>query len=115
MADRIRSCVRTSDLAARIGGDELMVLLPGVQGLDHAVTIAEKARQLASDPVPRPAGNVHISLSVGVALACPDESLDELIARADAAMYAAKQQGRNQVVAIGCGSPQAGTSMSRPW
>lgn len=104
MADRIRSCVRTSDLAARIGGDELMVVLPGVQDLAHAVTIAEKARQLASDPVPTPAGDVHISLSVGVALACPDESLEELIARADAAMYAAKQQGRNQVVAIGCGS-----------
>jgi diguanylate cyclase (GGDEF)-like protein/PAS domain S-box-containing protein len=108
MADRIRSCLRTSDLAARIGGDELMVVLPGVQGLDDAVTIAEKLRQLAHDPVPTPTGDVHISLSVGVALACPGESLDELIARADTAMYAAKQQGRNQVVAIGCGSPEAG-------
>jgi len=115
MADRIRSCLRASDLAARIGGDELMVVLPGVQGLDDAVTIAEKLRQLAHDPVPTPAGDVHLSLSVGVALACPGESLDELIARADAAMYAAKKQGRNQVVAIGCGSPQAGTSTSRPW
>jgi len=105
MADRIRSCLRTSDLAARIGGDELMVVLPGVQGLDDAVTIAEKLRQLASDPVPMPTGDVHISLSVGVALACPDETLDALIARADASMYRAKQQGRNQVVAIGCVSP----------
>ncbi|WP_411868880.1 diguanylate cyclase [Vulcanococcus limneticus] len=105
MADRIRSCLRASDLAARIGGDELMVVLPGVQGLDDAVSIAEKLRQLAHDPVPTPAGDVHLSLSVGVALACPGESLDELIARADVAMYAAKKQGRNQVVAIASGTP----------
>ncbi len=105
MAERIRSCLRTSDLAARIGGDELMVVLPGVQGLDDAVTIAEKLRQRASDPVPLPQGEVQISISVGAALACPDETLDALIARADAAMYTAKQQGRNQVVAIGCVSP----------
>lgn len=100
MATRIRSCLRTSDLAARIGGDELMVVLPGVQGMDDAVTIAEKLRRLASEPVPIPEGQVQISISVGVALACTGESLDELIARADTAMYTAKQQGRDQVVAI---------------
>jgi diguanylate cyclase (GGDEF)-like protein len=108
VATRIRSCLRGSDLAARIGGDELMVVLPGVQGMEDAVTIAEKVRQLASEPVPTPAGEVGISLSVGVALACPGESLDSLIARADAAMYTAKQQGRDQVVAIAGGMAQAG-------
>ncbi|WP_254944372.1 diguanylate cyclase [Cyanobium sp. AMD-g] len=100
MAKRIRSCLRGSDLAARIGGDELMVVLPGLQGLPDALTIAEKLRRLASEAVPIPQGLVHISVSVGVALACAGESPDELIARADTAMYTAKQQGRDQVVAV---------------
>jgi diguanylate cyclase (GGDEF)-like protein/PAS domain S-box-containing protein len=100
MAARIRSCLRGSDLAARIGGDELMVILPGLQGLPDALAIAEKLRRQAREPVPIPQGQVQISISVGVALACAGESLDELIARADTAMYTAKKQGRDQVVAI---------------
>lgn len=100
MAARIRSCLRGSDLAARIGGDELMVILPGLQGLPDALAIAEKLRRQAREPVPIPQGQVQISISVGVALACAGESLDELIARADTALYTAKKQGRDQVVAI---------------
>ena len=104
MAERIRSCLRASDLAARIGGDELMLVLPGVPRLQDALAIAEKVRGLAREPVPIHQGEVMITVSVGVALASPGESLDALIARADAAMYAAKEQGRDQVVAIACGS-----------
>ena len=100
MAQRILSCLRKSDLAARIGGDELMVVLPGVQALPDVLAVAEKVRRLASEPVPVAQGQVQISVSVGVALASPGESLDALIARADEAMYAAKRQGRDQVVAI---------------
>ncbi|MCT0224777.1 diguanylate cyclase domain-containing protein [Synechococcus sp. CS-1328] len=100
MAARVRSCLRSSDLAARIGGDELLVVLPGVQGIDDAISIAEKLRQLASQPVPISDGEVIITISVGVALAQSGESLDALIARADSAMYDAKQNGRDQVVAI---------------
>jgi diguanylate cyclase (GGDEF)-like protein/PAS domain S-box-containing protein len=100
MAARIRSCMRDSDLAARIGGDELMAVLCGVQGLPDALDIAQKVRALAREPVPIPQGEVQISMSVGVALASLGESLDDLIVRADAAMYAAKHQGRDQVVAI---------------
>ncbi|QPN67065.1 diguanylate cyclase [Synechococcus sp. CBW1006] len=100
MAERLRSCLRASDLAARIGGDELMVVLPGVQGLEDAIAIGEKLRRLASEPVPIPEGEAQITVSVGVALARPGESMDDLIAWADGAMYAAKERGRNQVVAI---------------
>jgi diguanylate cyclase (GGDEF)-like protein/PAS domain S-box-containing protein len=100
MAKLFRSSLRASDLAARIGGDELMMVLPGLQGLPDALTIAEKLRRLASEAVPIPQGLVQTSMSIGVALACAGESPDELIARADTAMYTAKQQGRDQVVAI---------------
>lgn len=100
MAARLRSSLRASDLAARIGGDELLVVLDGVRNLEDALSIAEKLRQQLSEPVPLPGGEVHISASLGVALAQPEESLDSLMHRADSAMYAAKQQGRDRVVAI---------------
>ncbi|MCT0223839.1 PAS domain S-box protein [Synechococcus sp. CS-1328] len=102
MAERVRSCLRASDVAARIGGDELLVVLPGLQRFEDAIDIAEKLRQRAREPVPLPGGEeAHITVSVGVALAQPDESIDDLIARADGAMFSAKQKGRDQVMAIG--------------
>ena len=104
MAQRIRSCLRATDLAARVGGDELLVVLPGVHGLEGALAIAQKLRELAREPVPIPQGDAQITVSVGVALASPGEALDALIARADTAMYAAKQRGRDQVVAISAAS-----------
>jgi diguanylate cyclase (GGDEF)-like protein len=103
MAERVRSCLRASDVAARIGGDELLVVLPGLQRFEDAIEIAEKLRQRAREPVPFPGGEVRITVSVGVALAQPGESLDDLIARADGAMFSAKQKGRDQVMAIGGG------------
>jgi len=101
MADRIRGCLRnTDDLGARVGGDELLVVLHGVQDLDNAVTIAEKLRLSAAEPIPIPGGIIHTTVSIGVTLARPGETTTALMARADEAMYRAKQTGRNQVVAI---------------
>ena len=78
---------------ARLGGDELLVALPGMEALEQAVAIAETIRQAASEPV-------QATLSIGVTLARPGESVDGLIARADQAMVQAKQGGRNQVIPI---------------
>ena len=101
MADRICRCLRsTDDLGARVGGDELLVVLHGVQDLDNAVAIAEKLRLSAAEPIPIPDGTVHATVSIGVTLAAPGESTESLVARADEAMYRAKQTGRNQVVPI---------------
>ena len=101
LADRIRGCLRsTDDMGARIGGDELLVLLNGVHDLQDAVNVAEVLRRCAAEPIPTPAGPITITLSIGVTLAHPDEGTDALIARADDAMYQAKNRGRNQVVAI---------------
>ncbi len=79
------------------------MVLQGVQDLDNAVGIAEKIRIAVGDPVPTVAGELQASLSIGVTLALPGESSDALIARADAAMYQAKQVGRNRVVPIAVG------------
>jgi len=101
LADRIRSCLRSSDdLGARLGGDELMVFLHGVRDLEDASAIAEKLRSRAAEPIQTATGPVSVTLSIGVTLAHRDESTDALIARADDAMYQAKKSGRNQVVAF---------------
>ncbi len=98
-AERLRSVLRTSDdLAARIGGDELLVVLHGVQDMSNAVGIAEKLRAAATQPIATPAGPITATVSIGVTIAHPDETSDALVARADSAMYLAKQGGRNRVV-----------------
>jgi diguanylate cyclase (GGDEF)-like protein len=100
-ADRIRSCLRhDDDLGARVGGDEMMVVLHGVHGLADAEAVAEKLRALAAQPVRFNGSTIPATVSIGVALAHPEESPEALVARADEAMYRAKQLGRNQVVTI---------------
>jgi diguanylate cyclase (GGDEF)-like protein/PAS domain S-box-containing protein len=96
MADRLRETLRSSDdLGARLGGDELLIVLHGVQDLVNALALAEKLRAAAAQPIPTPAGPVQATLSIGVTLARPGESTDSIVARADAAMYRAKKSGRN--------------------
>jgi diguanylate cyclase (GGDEF)-like protein/PAS domain S-box-containing protein len=107
-ARRLRETLRTSDdLAARIGGDELLVVLHGVQNMDNAVALAEKLRAAAMEPISTAKGPVVATLSIGVTLAHPDESTDTLVARADAAMYRAKHKGRNRVIPFNGQNPPA--------
>ena len=91
----IRECCRTSDLAARYGGDEFVLLLPG-SDITQAAAIAERVRSRveASD---MPQFGEQITVSLGVASYNFKESEEELIARADQALYQAKQGGRNCV------------------
>lgn len=101
LGERLSATIRSDDFAARIGGDELLVVLTGVHSLDEAVAIAEKVRTSASEPIAFEGGvRITPSLSVGVTLARPDETTDTLLDRADTAMYEAKRSGRDQVVAI---------------
>lgn len=101
LGERIRGCLPTpADLGARIGGDELMVVLRGVHDLDAAARMAEQLRDAAAAPIPSADGTINVTLSIGVTLVGPDESVDTLMARADDAMYRAKKAGRNRVVTI---------------
>ena len=101
VAERIRGCLRHEDLAARLGGDELLVVLKGVKDLECAAAVGEKIRRVVEDPVATPFGQLKTSLSIGVTLALPGESSEALMARADGAMYEAKKLGRNRVFPIG--------------
>lgn len=104
--------VRQSDLAARYGGEEFAVLLVGA-GLAEGLAMAECIRRaMAEKPCPAAGRTLAVTVSVGVAELLPrmdfDESaLDDLLARADAAMYAAKAAGRNKVMAEGAATPVA--------
>ena len=99
VADAMRHACRDSDTLGRYGGEEFAVLLEGV-GRDHALAAAERLRQAIAD-VKVPCGDEIIAptASVGVARLSPgDTRFDQLLIRADRALYRAKAQGRNRVV-----------------
>jgi diguanylate cyclase (GGDEF)-like protein/PAS domain S-box-containing protein len=101
LAGRIRGALRSGDdIAARIGGDELLVVLRGVHGLDDAVAVAETLRHRAAEPITLADGTVRATLSIGVTVAGDEERVDAVLARADEAMYRAKAAGRDRVVAL---------------
>lgn len=94
VAQTLQRQVRASDFAARYGGEEFVVLLPNCD-LPHAQKKAERIRKAV---VGLGLEQGRVTVSVGVALAAPDqETLEETIERADAALYEAKQAGRNRV------------------
>ncbi|MFP5441855.1 MAG: diguanylate cyclase [Gammaproteobacteria bacterium] len=91
--------VRSTDLLARYGGEEFVVVLPGT-GEAEAAVIAERIR-LAVEATPIPNGEtpLHVTLSIGLAVRVPDAGdASQLLADADAALYRAKNNGRNRVV-----------------
>ncbi len=98
IAARIRDCVRISDTVGRIGGDEILVLLLNIHHLDEVVAIAEKIRRRAAEPIDHLGRVIDVTLSIGATLARPGESVSEMTARADAAMYRGKESGRNTVI-----------------
>ncbi len=96
MARILRENTRSADIGARVGGEEFLLVLPETDG-DRALEICERLRHcVASYPWTTLADGLSVTLSVGVASA-PSYDADELTARADAALYAAKLQGRNCV------------------
>jgi diguanylate cyclase (GGDEF)-like protein/PAS domain S-box-containing protein len=100
LAERMIDCVRPEDTVGRMGGDEFLVLLPGVPSLDEVIATAEKIGRRVSEPMLLRDNIIRVSMSIGAILADPDQPIDNLIARADQAMYGAKRAGGNTVVRI---------------
>ncbi|ARJ65612.1 histidine kinase [Magnetospirillum sp. ME-1] len=98
-ASRMSVCVRATDTLARLAGDEFVVILDGVHGRDDPALVAGKILKVLAEPYELEAGTAHVRGSIGVAL-YPDDAEDGagLIRRADAAMYAVKRRGKNNVL-----------------
>ena len=98
-ASVLRAHCRASDLAARIGGEEFVLLLPGADR-EAACAVAERVRaEVASREFAALAAGVHVTLSAGVAVFENHGCADELLRAADAALYRAKGEGRDRVCA----------------
>ena len=96
------SAQRSGELAARYGGEEFVVILPGIDGMEAYAAMERVRVALQARGLPHAKADVAgvVTISVGVASRVPraDESSASLVQEADAAMYRAKHQGRNQVV-----------------
>jgi diguanylate cyclase (GGDEF)-like protein len=98
VARRLQSVVTRIDTVARVGGDEFILVLGSASQRQYAEAAAQRAIDALKVPVRISGVDLHISTSVGIAFYPQDGTTTEnLIARADAAMYCAKQRGRNNL------------------
>ena len=97
VAERIEAAIRGRDVVARLGGDEFVVILRDVDGIATATAAAERIVDQLGRPFRIGGNNTAISASIGIALASADAlSVDDLLRKADMAMYEAKAGGRCQ-------------------
>lgn len=90
--------LRPFDSLGRFGGEEFLIVAPIKNGTCHVALFDRLCRQVANTPIVTRNGPLALTLSIGVACFRPTDDLDQLLARADAALYRAKEQGRNRVV-----------------
>jgi len=97
-ADSVQCCLRSQDVAGRLGGEEFAILLPETAE-NVALPVAERIRaRMEQTPIPSTKGDFRVTVSIGVTQAQDSDDLESLLHRADEALYAAKQGGRNRVV-----------------
>jgi diguanylate cyclase len=94
----IQTALRPSDSVARYGGEEFVILLPDVRLEEAAATIERLQRELTKQFFLHANERILVTFSAGVAQRAPQESQEDLIARADKAMYRAKKEGKNRVI-----------------
>jgi two-component system cell cycle response regulator len=99
VAERVRGHLRAADVVARYGGEEFMVVMSGA-ATEDARQVAERLRNaIAAAPVQADGHALQVTASVGVAAGEPGVGCDEVVGAADAALYRAKNSGRNRVEA----------------
>jgi diguanylate cyclase (GGDEF)-like protein len=91
VADRLRESVREQDMVSRFGGDEFVIVCRDEDPQAAVDAICARIRSVIESPIVLGGEPVWIGLSIGVAYAAADSTTDDLIGRADLAMYAAKQ------------------------
>jgi len=99
---RLHGCIRDSDIAARMGGDEFTVILNNIQSVEKAGDIARKIIDCLNQPIDCDGTFCNIGASIGIAV-YPNhaDNIEDLVKRADSAMYQAKNKGKNTYVISG--------------
>jgi two-component system cell cycle response regulator len=93
----VQNCLRDYDYLGRFGGEEFLVISSGVKESD-VFNLFERMRvYIAYSPIPTMVGDIRITVSIGVKIARKNETMDQLITAADAALYKAKSEGRDRV------------------
>jgi len=96
VAKSLSNSIRESDTVARLGGDEFAILVQDVKDKESLTTLAKKLIKLIDKPMLLQGENMHVTLSIGIALSLDNTlTIDELLEKADDAMYEAKRNGRN--------------------
>ena len=96
LAQRLQACLRSVDLVGRLGGDEFLVIISGLERTEDVIPIAEKIAECISEPFALEGQTLSVSGSIGISMYPRDgDSTDILIRNADAAMYLAKERGRS--------------------
>ena len=93
---RLNSVLRDSDLAARTGGDEFVIVCADLATLDEATAIARRIADVLGDPFTVQGRSVYVTASIGIAFAEPHARAGDVLRSADAAAYRAKDRGRNR-------------------
>jgi diguanylate cyclase (GGDEF)-like protein len=93
---RVRDALYLSDTVARLGGDEFCVLCEGVGGAAEAHAISDRMRAAIAEPFKLGKRTIRVTASVGIALSTSLDTAEGLLRDADAAMYRAKERGRNR-------------------
>ncbi len=101
LAKVVKGVLRGTDILARYGGEEFVVILPGTKQADAVSVITGVQRELTKNFFLHNNERLLITFSAGVAERMPGEPVDVVLPRADAALYVAKQTGRNRVVGAG--------------
>jgi diguanylate cyclase (GGDEF)-like protein/PAS domain S-box-containing protein len=98
LSSALRQCLRAGDTLARWGGDEFVVLLTEINGMDDAHDAIAKLEAICGNPIKIEGNEFNPTFSMGVAM-YPDDAntVETLLSQADRAMFSAKQQGRNTV------------------
>jgi diguanylate cyclase (GGDEF)-like protein len=97
VADRLRACLREGDTAARLGGDEFALLLDRSGGEQEAITVAKRLLTDFENRINVVGERVRVHVSLGISVGAPGkDSPDELLRKADVALYEAKRRGKSQ-------------------
>lgn len=100
VANALKNSVRSSDIVARYGGEEMIILLRGTP-LKNGLIVAEKVRKNIEDSIVKDRNNTYkVTASLGVATYKPNDNVDLIIKRADDGLYQAKESGRNRVLSV---------------